>query len=129
MTRHKNNANNYLGKIVGITFFLFLAHGVRADTIVDGGAVDYSMGAEGLYNMTEYVLVMMHYVTMVLYAIASITAIVDSLQICIKMNNQEGDVSKHILRCFGACLYLTVATFVLPSFFGVVQSDSMLFEW
>ena len=40
---------------------------MTAETLVDGGAVDYNMGAEGLYNMTEFLLVMMHYVTLVLY--------------------------------------------------------------
>ena len=63
---------------------------MAAQTIVDGGAVDYNMGAEGLYNMTEFLLVMMHYVTIIVMGIAVLTALVNAFQIYVKMNNQEG---------------------------------------
>jgi len=116
-------------RLLAALLLLLVAAGVSADTLVDGGAVDYNMGAEGLYNMTEFVLVMMHYVTMILYCIASLTALTNALQIYIKMNNQEGDLSKSILMCVGSCLFLTIATFVLPGFFGVEQSGSILFSW
>jgi len=116
-------------RLLAALLLLMVGAGVSADTLVDGGAVDYNMGAEGLYNMTEFVLVMMHYVTMILYCIASLTALTNALQIYIKMNNQEGDLSKSILMCVGSCLFLTIATFVLPGFFGVEQSGSILFSW
>ena len=111
---------------------------MAAQTIVDGGAVDYNMGAEGLYNMTEFLLlynmtefllVMMHYVTIIVMGIAVLTALVNAFQIYVKMNNQEGDISKSILSLFGACLFLLIATYVFPGFFGIVKSDNILFGW
>ena len=118
-------------RILSILPILMVCHiiPVTAETLVDGGAVDYNMGAEGLYSMTEFLLVMMHYVTLVLYAIATLTAIVNALQIYIKMNNQEGDISKSIMMCFGSCLFLVIATFALPGFFGIVRSDNVVFGW
>ena len=89
-----------------------------AETLVDGGAVDYNMGAEGLYSMTEFLLVMMHYVTLVLYAIATLTAIVNALQIYIKMNNHEGDITKSIMMLAGGILFMIGAMIVMPAFFG-----------
>ena len=66
-------------RILSILPILMVCHiiPVTAETLVDGGAVDYNMGAEGLYSMTEFLLVMMHYVTLMLYAIATLTAIVN----------------------------------------------------
>ena len=87
---------NFGKSLLLVTFWASVME-VSAETLVDGGAVDYNMGAEGLYNMTEFLLVMMHYVTMVLYCIASLTALVNALQIYIKMNQQEGEISKSIL--------------------------------
>ncbi len=118
-------------RILSALPLLMLCHilPATAETLVDGGAVDYNMGAEGLYSMTEFLLVMMHYVTLVLYAIATLTAIVNALQIYIKMNNQEGDISKSIMMCFGSCLFLVIATFALPGFFGIVRSDNVVFGW
>ena len=118
-------------RILSVLPLLMVCHIIpaTAETLVDGGAVDYNMGAEGLYNMTEFLLVMMHYVTLVLYAIATLTAIVNALQIYIKMNNQEGDISKSILMCFGSYLFLLIATFALPGFFGIVRSDNVVFSW
>ena len=49
--------------------------------------------------------------------------------IYIKMNNQEGDISKSIMMCFGSCLFLVIATFALPGFFGIVRSDNVVFGW
>ena len=45
------------------------------------------------------------------------------------MNNQEGDISKSIMMCFGSCLFLVIATFALPGFFGIVRSDNVVFGW
>ena len=118
-------------RILSILPILMVCHiiPVTAETLVDGGAVDYNMGAEGLYNMTEFLLVMMHYVTLVVFCIGALTALVDAFQIYVKMNNQEGDVSKSILKLFGACVFLLIATYVLPGFFGIVRSDNVMFSW
>ena len=83
--------------IITLLYIICVTAPVSAQSLVDGGAVDYNMGAEGLYNMTEFLLVMMHYVTLVVFCIGALTALVDAFQIYVKMNNQEGDVSKSIL--------------------------------
>ena len=45
------------------------------------------------------------------------------------IDNQEGDVSKSMLKLFGACVFLVIATYVLPGFFGIVRSDNVMFSW
>ena len=49
--------NRFQTGIIATLFLLGNAMPMAAQTIVDGGAVDYNMGAEGLYNMTEFLLV------------------------------------------------------------------------
>ena len=61
------------------------------------GSVDYSQGADGLADATAFVGTMMIYTIDVLYAVAAIVVIVSALQIYIKMNCHEGDVTKSIL--------------------------------
>ncbi|NMX18453.1 DUF4134 domain-containing protein [Bacteroides vulgatus] len=58
------------------------------------------------------------YVVYLLYAIASIVAIIGALQIYIKMNTGEGDVTKSIMMLVGACLFMIGATIIFPAFFG-----------
>ena len=115
--------------IIALLYIICMVGPVSAQSLVDGGAVDYNMGAEGLYNMTEFLLVMMHYVTLIVFCIGALTALVDALYIYAKMNNQEGDISKSILKLFGACVFLLIATYVLPGFFGIVRSDNVMFGW
>jgi len=115
--------------ILTLLYIVCVIAPVSAQSLVDGGAVDYNMGAEGLYNMTEFLLVMMHYVTLVVFCIGALTALVDAFMIYVRMNNQEGDVSKSMLKLFGACVFLVIATYVLPGFFGIVRSDNVMFSW
>ena len=115
--------------ILTVLYIICVAAPLSAQSLVDGGAVDYNMGAEGLYNMTEFLLVMMHYVTLVVFCIGALTALVDAFMIYVRMNNQEGDVSKSMLKLFGACVFLVIATYVLPGFFGIVRSDNVMFSW
>ena len=115
--------------ILTVLYIVCVIAPVSAQSLVDGGAVDYNMGAEGLYNMTEFLLVMMHYVTLVVFCIGALTALVDAFMIYVRMNNQEGDVSKSMLKLFGACVFLVIATYVLPGFFGIVRSDNVMFSW
>lgn len=70
------------------------------------GGVDYSWGADALSNAHDFTVTMMLYVVYLLYAIASIVAIIGALQIYIKMNTGEGDVTKSIMMLVGACLFL-----------------------
>ncbi len=124
-----NKKQRFITVILATVMLFIRGTPVAAQTLVDGGAVDYNMGAEGLYNMTEFLLVMMHYVTLIVMAIAAITALANALMIYQKMNNQEGDVSKSILTLVGACLFLLIASYALPGFFGIVRSDNVLFSW
>ena len=54
----------------------------------------------------------MLYVVYLLYAIASIVAIIGALQIYIQMNTGEGDVTKSIMMLVGACLFMIGATII-----------------
>ena len=75
------------------------------------GAVDYSWGA-------DFVGTMMIYTIDVLYAVAAIVVIVSALQIYIKMNNHEGDITKSIMYLIGGILFMIGAMIVAPAFFG-----------
>ena len=61
---------------------------------------------------------MMIYTVDVLYAVASIMVIVSALQIYIKMNNHEGDITKSIMMLLGGILFMIGAMIVMPAFFG-----------
>jgi len=82
------------------------------------GAVDYSRGADGLADATTFVGTMMIYTVDVLYAIASVVVIISALQIYIKMNNHEGDITKSILFLMGGIVFMIGAMIVMPAFFG-----------
>lgn len=80
--------------------------------------VDYSWGADALSNAHDFTVTMMLYVAYLVYAIAAIVAIIGALQIYIKMNTGEGDVTKSIMMLIGACLFMIGATILFPAFFG-----------
>ena len=61
------------------------------------GSVDYSWGADGLAEATAFVGTMMIYTVEILYAVAGIVVIVAALQIGIKMNYHEGDITKSMM--------------------------------
>ncbi len=82
------------------------------------GGVDYSWGADALSNAHDFTVTMMLYVVYLLYAIAAIVAIIGALQIYIKMNTGEGDITKSIMMLVGACLFMIGATILFPAFFG-----------
>ena len=82
------------------------------------GGVDYSWGADALSNAHDFTVTMMLYVVYLLYAISAIVAIIGALQIYIKMNTGEGDVTKSIMMLIGACLFMIGATILFPAFFG-----------
>lgn len=54
----------------------------------------------------------------VIYAIAGVVALVGAIQIYIKMNNGEQDVSKSIMMLIGSCIFLVAAAWALPKFFA-----------
>ena len=53
------------------------------------------------------------------YAIAGVVAVVGSIGVYIKMNNDEQDVKKSIMMLVGACIFLIAAAQALPLFFGI----------
>ena len=82
------------------------------------GGVDYTMGAEALARMHDFVVTMMMYVTYLTYTVASIVAVISALQIYIKINVGEEGVAKSIMTLIGAILFLIGATMVMPAIFG-----------
>ena len=82
------------------------------------GGVDYRWGADALSNAHDFTVTMILYVVYLVYAIAAIVAIIGALQIYIKMNTGEGDVTKSIMMLIGACLFMIGATILFPAFFG-----------
>lgn len=82
------------------------------------GAVDYSWGADGLQEATSFLGTMMIYTVDVLYAVAAIMVVVSAVQIYIKMNFHEGDITKSIVMLVGGILFMIGATIVMPAFFG-----------
>lgn len=82
------------------------------------GSVNYSWGADALATMHDFVVTMMLYVQYMCYALASVLVVIAALQIYIKMNRGDDDVSKSIMMLVGACLFAIGAFFVFPAFFG-----------
>ena len=82
------------------------------------GGVDYSWGANALSNAHDYTVTMMLYVVYLSYAVAALVAIIGALQIYIKMQTGEGDVTKSIMMLVGACLFMIGAYILFPAFFG-----------
>lgn len=86
--------------------------------ICQSGGVNYSWGADALATMHDFVVTMMLYVQYMCYALASVLVVIAALQIYIKMNRGDDDVSKSIMMLVGACLFAIGAFFVFPAFFG-----------
>lgn len=107
-----------------LSFMLFMSSVSAA--LAKCGAVDYSWGADGLSEATSFVGTMMIYTVEVLYAVAAVMAIISSLQIGIKMNFHEGDITKSMMMLFGAILFMIGATIVMPALYGY-QDMSFVF--
>lgn len=82
------------------------------------GTTDYSGNSGRLYNMVVFVLTCCSYVLQLLYAIAALLALYSATSIYIKMQAGEEGFTKSIIVLVGSCLFLLIATIVLPSFFG-----------
>lgn len=110
-----NTSDSNIGRRLAVTLLLALcclAVSARC------GAVDYSWGADGLAEAASFVATMMIYTVDVLYAIAGIVVIVAALQIAIKMNYHEGDITKSMMMLFGGILFIIGASIVMPALFG-----------
>ena len=82
------------------------------------GSVDYTWAADGLAEATTYVGTVMIYAVDILYAVAGILVVVSALQIYIKMNYHEGDITKSVMILFGGILFMIGASVVMPALFG-----------
>ena len=91
---------------------------IPCSALAKSGSVNYSWGADALATMHDFVVTMMLYVQYMCYALASVLVVIAALQIHIKMNRGEDDITKSIMMLVGACLFAIGAFFVFPAFFG-----------
>ena len=82
------------------------------------GSVDYTWGADGLAEATTFVGTVMIYAVEILSAVAGILVVVSALQIYIKMNYHEGDITKSVMILFGGILFMIGASVVMPALVG-----------
>lgn len=97
-----------------LSAMLFLAQPLMATC----GTTDYSGNSGRLYNMVVFILTCCSAVLYLLYAIAALLSIYSATSIYIKMQTGEEGFTKSIIVLVGSCIFLLVATIVLPSFFG-----------
>lgn len=83
------------------------------------GQASTDMGTKALQEVTTGIIKYIPYVQNLIYAIAGVVAVIGSIQVYMKMNNGDQDVSKSIMMLVGACLFLVAAAVALPKFFGV----------
>ena len=94
-----------------------------------GGGAGYEAGKNAISQASEQIAQYVPIATKLCYAIAGVVAIVGAISVYVKMNNEEQDVKKSIMMIIGACVFLLIATYVLPGFFGIVRSDNVMFGW
>ena len=84
-----------------------------------GSSADLNTGKGALQTVTQQIASYVPLVQNLIYAIAGVVAVVGAIQVYMKMNNGDQDVSKSIMMLIGACLFLVAAAVALPKFFGV----------
>lgn len=82
------------------------------------GSVDYTMGADGLANAVYWLILITMNTMDVLYAGAAVVVVISALQIYIRMNTGEGEVTKSIMMLIGGCLFMILAPIVMEGIFG-----------
>ena len=87
------------------------------------GSVDYTMGADGLSNAVYWLVLITMNTMDVLYAVAAVIVVVSALQIYIRMNTGEGEVTKSIMMLVGGCLFMILAPIVMEGIFGFEAYD------
>lgn len=101
------------------TFLLLAAMLLLAQPLLANcGTTDYSGKSGRLYNMVVFILTCCSAVLYLLYAIAALLSIYSATSIYIKMQAGEEGFTKSIIVLVGSCLFLLIATVVLPAFFG-----------
>lgn len=113
LTKLKTVLSNQFSKRV-FTFCLFL--GVIG--VVSMFAQTSSAGTSALTTVTTDVAKYIPIVRNLIYAIAGVVAVIGAINVYMKMNNGDQDVSKSIMMLIGACLFLVAAATALPKFFG-----------
>ena len=78
-----------------------------------------SAGISALSTVETQIGAYVPYVRSLIYVIAGIVAVIGSINVYMKMNNGDQDVSKSIMMLVGACLFLVAAATALPKFFGL----------
>lgn len=82
------------------------------------GTTDYSGNSGRLYNMVVFILTCCTAVMNLLYALAALLSIYSATSIYIKMQAGEEGFTKSVIVLVGSCIFLLIATIVLPAFFG-----------
>ena len=86
-----------------------------------GGSYHEEDAAEEYHHTlgdVTFVGTVMIYVVEILYAVAGIMVVISALQIYIKMNYHEGDITKSVMILFGGILFMIGASVVMPALFG-----------
>lgn len=113
MNKHK--------KIIALIALLFSCTFCFAD-LTDAqkgcGMTDYSLGSDALVESSVFISNMMVSVVFLLYAIAGIVVVISALEIYIKMNLHEGDITKNIMYLVGGAIFMMIGMQALPAFFG-----------
>lgn len=106
-------------KFNGKTYLLLSALlSLAQPVIANCGTTDYSGNSGRLYNMVVFVLTCCTAVLYLLYAIAALLSIYSATSIYIKMQAGEEGFTKSVIVLVGSCIFLLIATIVLPAFFG-----------
>jgi len=87
------------------------------------GGVDYTMGADGLADAVYWLILITMNVMDVLYAGAAVLVVVSALQIYIRMNTGEGEITKSIMMLIGGALFMILAPIVMEGIFGFESYD------
>lgn len=101
----------------------FLVYALPLTVNARCGAVDYTMGADGLSNAVYWLILITMNVMDVLYAGAAVMVVVSALQIYIRMNTGEGEVTKSIMMLIGGALFMIFAPIVMEGIFGFESYD------
>lgn len=86
---------------------------------VSADAQNIDSGVQAITKSTDALKKYLPVVIKLCYVLAGIVAILGSISVYIKMNNEEQDVKKSIMMIVGACIFFVAAAQALPLFFGL----------
>lgn len=108
-----------MNKVRTVILTFLSAFVVAGPVSARGGGVDYSQSAQALHEMTVYVLLVMGYVTEILFAIGALLTCYSTLVLYQKLSLGEQGFTKGILVLIGGIIFMIASTSVLPAFFGI----------